>query len=149
MTTELETCVGCGHESADDRHDRHREIMFAAGEAGPFPAMSIPLAESAHLSLLDLIAACRGPRDEEILTLRLNGASQNDIAWMTGSSQATISRRLGRMMDDANFDRVGIRLRGRPEHAVPTEAPPSGLRFAKHRPQNGHRDCWCAKPVAA
>ena len=129
-----------------------------------FPALNIPLAEGAHHALIDLLAACLGPRDEEILMLRLNGSSQNDIAWITGSSQATVSRRLGRMMEAGGFESLGLRLRGRSEQAVPPEQADmevpvdlrGGLRFARHeRAAYPHRrrvrvrECWCAKKVAA
>ena len=96
-----------------------------------FPALNLPLAGWPHLTLVDLLDACQGPIDEEVLRQRLNGATQLDIAQEMGVHQTSISRRLFRLMERAGFEHLGLRLRGRPQHAAPTVVVPSGLRFGE------------------
>ena len=123
-----------------------------------FPAINIPLAESAHHELLDLIASCRNPREAEVLRLRLNGATQVDIAQELGYSQSGVSRRLYDLMERAGFEHLGLRLRGRRERSIPPESGDSGqpsdlrasLRVARHDrrayPHGRRRSrCWCAR----
>lgn len=102
--------------------------------------------------VVDLLAACGGPRDEKILYLRLNGSTQDDIAHSMGMLQSSVSRllarlyRVARIRDEDAPPRVGDALRtspgwrnvgSDPKHAKP------GLRFPIHT--SGHRKCWCAK----
>ena len=96
-----------------------------------FPALNLPLAGWPHLTLVDLLDACQGPIDEEVLRQRLNGATQLDIAQEMGIHQTSISRRLFRLMERAGFEHLGLRLRGRPQHAAPTVVVSSGLRFGE------------------
>lgn len=113
-----------------------------------FSVDQIPIATAAHDVLLDLIAACRGPQDARVLALRLNGATQGDIADELGFTQGTVSRRLAGLMDRAHLEDLGRRLRDR-SHAMaapPTRQKPSGLRYAPHT--RGHRGCWCGGAVA-
>src|SRR5947209_1884522 len=99
---------------------------------------------------MDLIGACRGERDEQILHLRMNGATQSDIAAEVGFTQSSVSRRLASMLEraESKLNELSVRMRDRSHNlfAPPEEIPPLlGLRFAKH--SSGHRDC-CPKVAA-
>ena len=123
-----------------------------------FSEYSLSPASDAHAMVIDLLAACGGPRDEKILYLRLNGSTQEDIAHaMGGMLQSSVSRILARLYryagihDEDTPPRVGQTLRASPGwRNVGAEAKqprPPGLRFPIHTP--GHRKCWCAKREVA
>lgn len=58
-----------------------------------------------HCKVIDLIAALRGPEEEEILRLLKNGCSQDDIAAIMGIGQQRISERYKELLRRANDPR--------------------------------------------
>ena len=124
-----------------------------------FSVDSIPIASGPHALLLDLLAACRGPLDGEILRLRLNADTQQDIASALGIAQQTVSKALtsiyrrAEMKDEDNAVRLGMRLRVSPlwRHlgAEANQSSPVGLRGPRHAPAGNHARCWCSRKKVA
>lgn len=117
-----------------------------------FPADRIPTGTPAHAVLIDLVSACRGPRDMRLLEMRLGGATQQEIAQVLGTLQQSVSRWLYSLHRRAGVweregDAVGAILRRQHIESVPTEKKQKpGLRFAAHT--RGHIECWCLRRVA-
>ena len=121
-----------------------RPLYFPGGTAieswDIFSPDHIPLASTAHATLLDLLAACHGPRDAEMLKQRLNGATQEDIAKSLALGQSTVSRALTDIYRRAqvyeqSVERLGMKARIRPGWralAIESKPKPSGLRFGRH-----------------
>lgn len=111
-----------------------------------FSEYLIPIASDAHHAVLDLIAACRGPRDEQLLALRLNGETQEAIAYEVGIWQSSVARRLDSLMERAHLDELGKRLRTKRIDSAETTPTRTGLRFPKHT--RAHKNCWCERKAA-
>lgn len=121
-----------------------------------FSEYSISPGSEGHAMVIDLLRACRGSRDEKVLYLRLNGATQEDIAHAIGVLQSSVSRALwgiyrrARIYDEDAPPRMAQSLRVAPGWrevgAEATHSRPPGLRNPNHEP--GHRNCWCAKKGA-
>lgn len=118
-----------------------------------FSAFAIPVGSGAHALVIDLLVAAGGLRNEKILTLRLNGATQGDIAHSMGMLQQSVSRvlaaiyRRAMVFDEDVPPRVGYRLRsaaGMPDAAEIRLPRPPGLRTARHGSHTSTRNrCWC------
>lgn len=59
-----------------------------------------------HVQLLDLIDALRSEEEEDMLRMLLNGWSQEKVGEDLGIDQATVSRRLKRLVQRANEPRI-------------------------------------------